>query len=641
MAGDRSSLDTEDGLTAILNAGITTIVNLQTKQENNAAVAYDRRALALKPQTQFRKQPIPDQEVTDDGLVEHLVDELLGRLQEEEVLYLHCRGGHGRTGTICSILLGKMYGLSADEAMARYQRCHDARAQPVFAAEGYTGSAEGSCVALFPPQREQVSRLLAVVAPEMLPPELTRGVSEKFGKGASSLSQQELARFKTLGSKAKEAEQRAAKEIDVDRKRAELQSAIDAYLQAKELLDRPMPGLDRALAELQRLEPIMSDADFEAMLETTREIKFPSTSHLKNLGAATKDDKLLDAKRKRLFCGSGNLVSVEEKIDGANLGISLDSQFRPRYQGRSKWVTSSSDPQFRGLDDWFNEHGAALCEILEPNCDILFGEWCAYLHSVPYSKLPGYFVAFDVYSRKAGRFLSRQSFHSRLCDAGGAKIPTVPFIVQRTFNSEVEVEALLSCQSSFGDHTLEGVYLRVDEPPKPGVSESYLTDRCKLVRADFQQFIEDGGSWRGRGKNGLNIEFGLEYVHCCYSMAASSSTAVAVAPASVSVVADHVGDREMAAAAAADSGLAPTTEELHGGSDCLDLPLRFADWLRAALAAELQTSEAEGMFATVEGMLASTDDKKIAESLACVEEILRVEGATETANLLMSQYSAR
>lgn len=40
----------------------------------------------------------------------HMRIDLTGR-----VVYIHCRGGHGRTGTICSLLLARAYGLSATE----------------------------------------------------------------------------------------------------------------------------------------------------------------------------------------------------------------------------------------------------------------------------------------------------------------------------------------------------------------------------------------------------------------------------------------------------------------------------------------------------------------------------------------------
>ena len=55
------------------------------------------------------------------------------------------------------------------------------------------------------------------------------------------------------------------------------------------------------------------DLDFEECFLAKGELKFPSTAHLKNLGAATRDDKLCDAVRQRSFCGGERRVSVEEK----------------------------------------------------------------------------------------------------------------------------------------------------------------------------------------------------------------------------------------------------------------------------------------------------------------------------------------
>lgn len=39
----------------------------------------------------------------------------------------------------------------------------------------------------------------------------------------------------------------------------------------------------------------------------------------------------------------------------------------------------------RGAQD----NSSTLCEVLERNNDILFGEWCAFLHTVKYNRLPG------------------------------------------------------------------------------------------------------------------------------------------------------------------------------------------------------------------------------------------------------------
>lgn len=255
------------------------------------------------------------------------------------------------------------------------------------------------------------------------------------------------------------------------------------------------------------------DKNFEYDFLEARKLKFPSTPHLKDLGSATRDDKHLDPSRVRKFCGSGQMVIVEEKIDGANLGISLDSQYRPRLQGRSKWVNWETDYQFRGLEQWLEEHSSALCEVLERNRDILYGEWCAYRHTVEYTKLPSYFLAFDIYDRHAGRFLSRRAFHTRLQNASGPKIAAVPVVTHQSFASVDEVEQLLASQSRFGDCPIEGVYLRLDEnSPDRSSGETYLEDRCKLVRPEFQQAIVEGGSFRGRNIwNNLDMEITWTY----------------------------------------------------------------------------------------------------------------------------------
>eukprot|EP00429_Kryptoperidinium_foliaceum_P004528 CAMPEP_0176025232 /NCGR_PEP_ID=MMETSP0120_2-20121206/12340_1 /TAXON_ID=160619 /ORGANISM="Kryptoperidinium foliaceum, Strain CCMP 1326" /LENGTH=612 /DNA_ID=CAMNT_0017358413 /DNA_START=42 /DNA_END=1881 /DNA_ORIENTATION=- len=269
------------------------------------------------------------------------------------------------------------------------------------------------------------------------------------------------------------------------------------------------------------------DDDFEAMFLTNgSKLKFPSTAHLKNLGAATRDDKLCDEGRRKQFCGGLRVISVEEKVDGANLGLSLDSAYRVRMQARSKLVNWKTDPQFAGLEAWLKENSSTLCEVLERNNDIMFGEWCAYRHTVKYNSLPGYFLAFDIYDKRQGRFLSRESFHTRLARAGGPKIPAVPLVSPpRVFANEQEVEALLQRQSYFGAGPLEGVYLRIDEvSPAPGSRESFLVDRCKLVRPEFQQAIEEEGSWRGRGKNELDMAVAAAYTEQCYPLARKEGT---------------------------------------------------------------------------------------------------------------------
>ncbi len=56
--------------------------------------------------------PIKDCDVTDDISVIKLALELVRSITEGNIIYMHCWGGHGRTGTLVSIMLHIMYGVS-------------------------------------------------------------------------------------------------------------------------------------------------------------------------------------------------------------------------------------------------------------------------------------------------------------------------------------------------------------------------------------------------------------------------------------------------------------------------------------------------------------------------------------------------
>ena len=79
------------------------------------------------------------------------------------MLYVHCTNGNGRTGTVCSLLLGALYGVSGPAALFYFQALHDMRQKVAerSVAETYDVRADASgCVALYAVQREQVLRLL-------------------------------------------------------------------------------------------------------------------------------------------------------------------------------------------------------------------------------------------------------------------------------------------------------------------------------------------------------------------------------------------------------------------------------------------------------------------------------------------------
>jgi hypothetical protein len=74
--------------------------------------------------------PIVDCNVTEDEVVETLVEALLEDVRAGRKLYVHCWGGHGRAGIIVCLLLARLYGLPAKEAFKRVQKYHDCRVEP-------------------------------------------------------------------------------------------------------------------------------------------------------------------------------------------------------------------------------------------------------------------------------------------------------------------------------------------------------------------------------------------------------------------------------------------------------------------------------------------------------------------------------
>ena len=93
--------------------------------------------------------PIRDCGITDDDRVLELARALVKSIAEGEIIYLHCWGGHGRTGTLVCIMLHLMYGYTDVDAMQYCQAVHDLRQCPVVVGSPQTQT-----------QRDQVSRVI-------------------------------------------------------------------------------------------------------------------------------------------------------------------------------------------------------------------------------------------------------------------------------------------------------------------------------------------------------------------------------------------------------------------------------------------------------------------------------------------------
>jgi len=130
----------------ILDKGINVFVSLQHELGGLNAPRYEA---CLPEDIIFEHLPIPDRKTTDDNLVIPFVQKLAKYIQDEKILYVHCWGGHGRTGTIVSILLHLLWKINPEESMAYCQKTHDLRKLPVTISSPET-----------PDQREQVTRII-------------------------------------------------------------------------------------------------------------------------------------------------------------------------------------------------------------------------------------------------------------------------------------------------------------------------------------------------------------------------------------------------------------------------------------------------------------------------------------------------
>jgi ATP-dependent RNA circularization protein (DNA/RNA ligase family) len=212
--------------------------------------------------------------------------------------------------------------------------------------------------------------------------------------------------------------------------------------------------------------------------------RFPHTPHLAWLGEGSpRDDKVLSSSEATALLAAD--VVVEEKLDGANVGLSLAPDGSLRAQNRGQYLAEPHAGQFARLPAWMAQHGDALRSVLTSNL-ILFGEWCAARHSLDYATLPDWFLLFDVYDRHTGGFWSSPR---RNALASRADLVTVPQVLQGKTTTAALQRLVTNTPSQYRQGALEGVVIRRE-------SADWCEARAKLVRPDFTQAIDT--HWRKR-----------------------------------------------------------------------------------------------------------------------------------------------
>lgn len=214
--------------------------------------------------------------------------------------------------------------------------------------------------------------------------------------------------------------------------------------------------------------------------------KFPSTPYIETDKFTFRNDKVLDAGEIQELLSEE--ITVEEKIDGANLGISFDNDGNLLLQNRGSYLLFPLEGQWKPLEKWINQKENQIFDVISDKY-ILFGEWCYIKHSIYYDALPDWFIAFDIYDKKKKQFLSVEYRNQLIERMDLSKVPILGY-------GKYSIEKLKSFfgQSKFGQEMCEGIYLRQDK-------DSFLRYRAKIVRHDFNQGIEEHWSKKTLVKN--------------------------------------------------------------------------------------------------------------------------------------------
>lgn len=234
--------------------------------------------------------------------------------------------------------------------------------------------------------------------------------------------------------------------------------------------------------------------------------KYPRTRHIEGSRLQKGDEDLKTVKFEEI---KDKFIVVEEKVDGANCGISFDEYGELYLQSRGHYLNGGyGERHFELLKTWANCHKARLHELLGDRY-IMYGEWLYAKHTVFYDELSHYFMEFDIFDKQTKKFLSTEKRRTMLKDYKfiksvlvlyEGKLKTlkelVAFLGKSNFksarNEDILKEKCEKLNLSFEiarkqtDITdlMEGLYIKVE-------NNDEVIERLKYVRASFTNTILD------------------------------------------------------------------------------------------------------------------------------------------------------
>lgn len=232
--------------------------------------------------------------------------------------------------------------------------------------------------------------------------------------------------------------------------------------------------------------------------------KYPRTPHLEGSRLQPGDEDLSQIPFKDI---KGKYLVAEEKIDGANTGISFDGDGNLMLQSRGHYLTGGyRERHYNLLKQWAAVHKERFYSVLGKRY-IMYGEWMYAKHTIFYDALPDYFMEFDIYDREKGIYLdtpSRRKLTSQM------PVSSVPVLEAKAFEKKEDLLALVgqsnyvtgnqrqnlydaavssgldaekACRETELSGLMEGLYLKVEE-------NGQVVQRLKFVRSAFLQCID-------------------------------------------------------------------------------------------------------------------------------------------------------
>ena len=179
---------------------------------------------------------------------------------------------------------------------------------------------------------------------------------------------------------------------------------------------------------------------------------------------------------------------VEEKVDGASVGIMLDEELHPVVRNKDhilnkgylrKKNDTTAKIQFRPLWNWVYQH---VDELHHLKGHSVYGQWMLAQHGMEYDSLPDWFIAHDLFDHEERKWVDPWKARF-LLEACGFYTPWLKW-ARNPDNRRPTVEEYLAMarepSALTNTEPAEGIYLKVS-------NGKWIVNRFKMVRQDFVQ----------------------------------------------------------------------------------------------------------------------------------------------------------